>query len=291
MLSDKEEEKLINDLIKLCRINGVDEKVIDFEHEIDSKLSYSENYDILKEAYNLKDKNDMKNYANSINDKYTYEKWNEVKNDGLTLFENYKPFCVAIIGSRDSGKTAQAHQVCDRIRKTHHLPIYAFRYPMPYLLNNIGYKNLKELRSLERMNNCILWMDEPQITLPKYDGRGNDKLEELLSICRHRRIVLVVSTADTRWINRALESWVDVWIVKDIDFEMIKQGSRAKYVIKQNAILDPSAFKLDKNEYLMYYRQDEQYQGKFDISLPLYWNESYSKPYQITTKTTKEIAK
>jgi len=288
MLTEKEEERLVNEITKLCKINGVDEQIIDFFAETDRQLTYIENYNILKENYNLKDKNDMKNYAESINNENDYEKWHRMKEDGLSLFDSYTPFFIAVVGERESGKTVLGHRIVDKLRTAKKMPIYVLKYPKPELLRKIGYKNLKELRSVEHLNNIILWLDEPQLILKKYDKRNNDILMELLSICRHKNIILVITTNDTRWINKGLESYVDVWFCKDIDYEMVKQGARIKYIIKQHSVLDPQAFKLNQNQYLMYYRKDEDYQGEFEFGLPSYWNEEYSKVYESAIKTPNE---
>jgi len=288
MLSEKEEEKLVKEITRLCKLNGVEPDIIDFFAEIDRNINYDENYNILKENYNLKDKNDMKNYAESVETQMGYEKWNRIKEDGLSLFDEYTPFCVVIEGIRDSGKTALAHRVVDRLRNKKKKPIYVYKYPKPKLLQKVGYRNLKELRSLEHLDNIIFWLDEPQVSLKKIDKRNNDILLELLSICRHKNIILVISTNDSRWVNRALESYVDVWCVCDLDYEMVKQGSRIKYIIKQHAVLDPQAFKLEKGEYLMYYRKDEEYQGKFTFELPAYWSDEYSKPYETATENANK---
>lgn len=284
-MNEKEREKLIRKITELCKINEVDEQFVDFEADIDNTLTYSENYNILKDMYNLKDKNDVKEMIEECNEKDNFEKWHKDKNDGLRVFYKIDPMFVACVGERGSGKTALGHQICDRLRAIKKMPVYVLKYPKPKLITRIGYKNLKELRSLEHLNDIILWLDEPQLYLKKYEKRSNEILMEILSICRHRNIILVVTTSDTRWVNMSYESYIDVYFCKDIDYESIKQGSKFKYVIKQHSILDPQAFKLEKNEYLMYYRKDEEFQGKFTFELPKYWTEQYSKPYAIESAT------
>ena len=140
-------------------------------------------------------------------------------------------------------------------------------------------KNIKEFNTIEYMQNIILWITEPQILMPKYEKTSNTALMKLLSICRHRNITLVIDTSDSRWVNKGLESYVDVWLIKDQDYQLLKSGSKIRNIINDNMLFSPAGFKIDINEYLMYYRNNEDYQGKFKIGLPRYWNEQYSKPY------------
>ena len=63
---------------------------------------------------------------------------------------------------------------------------------------------------------------------------------------------MVFSTSDTRWITRGLESYIDVWLIKDIDVALVKQGSMIKKIIKKNSLIDPEAFKCRIDEYLFY---------------------------------------
>lgn len=284
MMTDSDFQKLKARLIKLLQLNSIEPDLVDLDHLIDSNITVDENYTIIKNMYNLLEKDELLKNGQIAQNKADHDAWDRVKKrDGLNVFGKHIPLFSLIIGSRGSGKTALSHLIIDRLRQETKRPIYLFRYPREDLLKSIGYHNIKEIGAVEHLSNCILYLDEPQITLPRGDHKGNDLLFELLTICRHRDITLVVSTSDTRWVNKGLESYVDITFIKDIEYEFIKNGAMAKKIIRMNSALSPEDFKLEKNEYLMYFRKDAEYQGKFENVLPSYWNEGYSKPFGINS--------
>lgn len=282
MLTDTECERLKNRIIKLANINSIDADLIDIDHLIDSNITADENYNIIKSMYNMQEKDELVKSGQIAQTKADIETWERVKKrDGLNVFGKHIPLFSLIVGSRNSGKTALSHLIVDRLRAETKRPVYVFRYPREDLLKPIGYRNLKEIGAVEHLSNCILYLDEPQITIPRGEHKNNEILFELLTICRHRDITLVITTSDTRWVNKGLESYVDITFIKDIEYEFIKNGAMAKKIIKMNTALSPEDFKLEKNEYLMYFRKDAEYQGKFENVLPSYWSEGYSKPFAI----------
>jgi hypothetical protein len=273
-------EKLKEDIIDLCSLNGMDFDLIDFDHEIDSNITDEENYYILKERYNLKDKYELSNKNLGRNkDQITLEKNSGSTESNFDIFDNINPLFIYVSGSRGSGKTALSHKVVDSMRKKLKKPVAVLKYPNTELIKKLGYINIKEFSVVEYLQNVILWIDEPQLIIKKYDKKNNDSLMNLLSICRHRNITLLISTSDSRWVNKGLESYVDVWLIKDQDYQLLKSGSKIKNIIADNMLFSPNGFKLRKEEFLMYYRGIEDYQGKFRFTLPKYWNEHYSKPY------------
>mgnify|MGYP005824278349 FL=1 len=193
---------------------------------------------------------------------------------------------ITIIGDTGSGKTACGYSILDKISDR---PKYILNHPVPKLLSDTGIKNIKDLDT-DSLRDCALWIDEPQLIFPKYDKRNNDALLMLYSIIRQKDIVLLLSTSDTRWINKGMEAYVDTWVIKDLDFTLIKQGSTIKKIIAQKYHnIMPAGFSMDKNEAILYCRNQLDRPENIKIPLPSYWSEKLSKPYKYSKDTNIRV--
>jgi|SRR3990167_2644989 len=206
--------------------------------------------------------------------------WNNISN---------KVRSIAIVGNPESGKTSLSYHILESFNNG----VYVYRHPNMEIIKERGFYPLNSLERLEGIGNCVLWIDEPQLHFPVGQNKANHKLTKGLSIGRHRNITIILTTNDTRWITRGMESYIDVWCVKDLEYELIKQGSMIKKIIKDNTIIDPCGFCLEQNEYLFHSRNFNEYNGRHTFNMPLYFNEDYSKPFSLktTTKTPTKSAK
>jgi hypothetical protein len=115
-------------------------------------------------------------------------------------------------------------------------------------------------------------------------------LVKLTSLCRQKEITFIFSTSDTRWVNRSVEAYVDTWIVKDLEYGMVKQGSLIKKIIQKYTFISPDGFRLNDNEFLLYNRKFPEMSGRDSFDLPKFWSDEYSKPYKTATKTANKSA-
>jgi len=187
---------------------------------------------------------------------------------------------VAIIGDRNTGKSALAHRTCDTY-KARGYPVFAFKHPNPVLLAACGYSNLYRFGDLEDLQDCVLWISEPQIHIPTYDKKANDGLMRLLSLCRQRNVILVLDTSDSRFVTRGLESYIDAWMVKDCDPQLLKQGSKVKKVIQENCLISADGFTLPVEQFLYNARKHPELGGRHRFALPSYWTQAHSTPYRL----------
>lgn len=194
---------------------------------------------------------------------------------------------VAIVGRSGTGKTALAYKVLEAFDKS----IYVFRHPNPKLLNERGFKQLWDISYFEHLNDCVVWIDEPQLYISTYETKSNVVLMRILSLCRQRNITLIISTSDTRFITRGLESYFDVFLLKDIEFDLVKKGSIIKKIVKDNVYIIDDGFSLEVQEYIFYSRQFNQFRGKHTFNLPAYFDERHSKPYHIAKDSQKDCEK
>lgn len=158
--------------------------------------------------------------------------------------------------------------------------VYFFRYPKPELLLKFGYNKIDTLEQIEQLRNMILVIDEPQLYFGIYDKKSNDIIAKLCSMSRQFNITLIIASSDTRVFTRHNESYFDLWLVKDLDYDMVKNGSKIRNIVRKNVLFDPSGFRLNNNEFLSECRILSEFNGKHKFGLPRGWNEDISTPYK-----------
>jgi len=271
-LSETEKEKL-----RLLIINELPDQwdKFDIDAEIDSSLSFEENKNIILEKIDVlrekeinldavQENKIMSNIQNMRIRERTF--WYDILHNIRVLI---------VYGGTGTGKTALAFSILQKFKK----PVYIYKHPNKKLITSMGYIPIETLEILNNKNGIIIYIDEPQIHLPKYDKTSNDMFEAICSLARQRDITLIISTSDTRWVNRGLESYVTHWAIKDIDPKLIKNGSTAKNIIKDFCI-NFDDFKLEIDEYIFYSRKDDQHNGKYRFQKPIYFDDKLSKAYQ-----------
>ena len=193
---------------------------------------------------------------------------------------------ITVIGDTGSGKTACSYSILDKITDRDK---YILNHPLPDILGPSGIKNIKDLDT-DSLKDCALWIDEPQLIFPKYDKRNNDSLLMLYSLIRQKDIVMILSTSDTRWINKGMEAYVDTWGIKDLDFSLIKQGSTIRKIIAQKYHnIMPAGFSMAKDEAILYCRNQLDKPESIQVPLPEYWGEQFSKPYKYSKDTNIKV--
>lgn len=256
---------------KWLRKCSVEKDMIDIEALIDTNLTYEENIENIKEQFGLVvikkiDQDEYRDKLNEYRKQFNTNLWGWVD----------KVNAVGIIGGQQTGKTAISFTLMAQSKK----PVYVLRHPKPYLIQALGYHMIYNLSDIEKLQDCIIFIDDIQLVLPTYDKRANDGLLRLLSKSAQKGITLVFTTNDTRFVTRGLESYVNVWIIKDIEAELVKQGSLMKKVIKRYIGSDISGFRLEPNEYLFYARNYPELEGVRTFEPPFYFNEEFSKSFR-----------
>lgn len=186
---------------------------------------------------------------------------------------NYR--CICCVGDTGSGKTATCFKILEKITNKDK---YIYKYPTPEILDEFDIYNLDQL-NFDELIDCAFYIDEPQLSVVS----PNDKtgLIRLLSLARQRDILVLMSTSDTRWITKSLESYIDCWIIKDLDYKTVKQGSLIKQIINEHYHnIMPQTFKLDNNKAIFYARKTHGQPIMLDIALPKNWSMEVSKPYK-----------
>ena len=156
-------------------------------------------------------------------------------------------------------------------------------------MGKFGYINLVSAEEISYLHDCVVYWDEPQLALaglPEY--RKNEVMAKFCSLAGQRNILLIISSSDTRTFTSRMEAYVELWLIKDVDYAMTKQRSKIRQVIRNNCLFMPEAFRLENNEFVVESRLLREFNGKHTFELPIGWSESLSKPYAIELPETPE---
>jgi SpoVK/Ycf46/Vps4 family AAA+-type ATPase len=184
---------------------------------------------------------------------------------------------LVIQGSTGCGKTALAFKLLEKCKK----PVYIFKHPNPKLIEAIGYHNMKSESEFAKLRDCYVYLDEPQLYFKKQDKQNNDYFLLLGSMARQYGFSLIISTSDTRWVNKGLESYVSHWIIKDLDLSLVKQGSMIKSIIKNVMPLAVDDLNLELEEYIYYSKKDIFNNGLHKFIKPKYFDDRFSKAFAL----------
>ncbi len=185
---------------------------------------------------------------------------------------------ISIVGGLGTGKTCLSYHFLEAIKK--HKPVFIFKHPKPALIKIRNYKPLYEFGQIENLHDCGLYIDEPQLVIKRYEKKSNTSLEALMTLARQRSITLLLSTADTRFITRGIEFYVDCWCILDINLDLVKRGSTISKIIKRNALITTDEWRLPIGKYLFDSRKHFELNGKKSFNKLGWYNEAWSKPYR-----------
>lgn len=256
--------------------------VLDINAEIDREITLEENKRILLEK--LKALESARDGFNNDEIKSKAEAWQVMAKqqenpEELLTYDNLNKIrTIAIYGHTGSGKTALAYKILDVYKQ--YKKVYFIKYPKPRVIKELGYNNLHNIEELENLKDCVIYWDEPQLHIEIYDKRTNAIIAKACSLARQRNITLIISSSDTRVFTKYNEAYFDLWLVKDIDYNMVKNGSKIKHTIKEHSFIDPRGFRIKENEYLSDCRKISDFNGRHTFTLIKEWNEDLSTPYR-----------
>lgn len=204
-----------------------------------------------------------------------------------------KSLTVAIVGESGSGKTGMAYEMFDQYQGNKQ--IYIFNHPNPQLIKTLKTRhgrqfwNIDDFNKVIWMRNIILWIDEPQIYFPRIEA-----LVKFLSIARHKDITVVFTSNESRWFQARIEAYIQTWIIKDLDPDMVKRGGKVSKIIKrfQTFDNDTDKFRLKKDEFIFSSRAFAEYNGFYKNTIPVWFTDALSKPFSKTNPsyTVPEVA-
>ena len=200
-----------------------------------------------------------------------FKNWDELIPKLKTLF---------VTSQIRQGKTSFSYYLLEKIKK--YKKVYVFKHPNPDLVTELGFNNMYSIDEVEDLNDACIYIDEPQIVFPKYDKRGSVILNKLLSLVGQKDITLILSTSDTRYITASEEFYVNMFVIKKLDIDLVKRGSKVKSILNEMATITPRGYakNIKINEYVLYFCEDEQYNRKYTFKMPDYFDDRLSKPFR-----------
>ena len=183
---------------------------------------------------------------------------------------------IFIVGATGTGKTALAFKILEKLNKE----AYVLRHPKPELLKPLGYTNLRSVEDIARLRDCAVYIDEPQLILNEKSYKTIPLLLKLISLSRHRNINLILSTSDTRSITSALEAYIDLWLIKNVDYSTTKQRGIIREALRENSFISPSEIELKNNEFISHSFKLKAFNGFHSFNLADGWTDSLSISYR-----------
>ena len=215
------------------------------------------------------------------------------KIDDFFAYDIDRAFCVAIPGERGSGKTALVYEMFDHYRGRKDM--YIYNHPNPKRVERIRTANKRQIFTIDDFNKVawmeriLIYIDEPQLYFPQVKD-----LLLFLSVVRHKDITLIFTSVDTRWFQAKVEAMMDVWLIKDIDIDIVKRQSKILKILqrRQQFSNDLSKFRLAQNELIYASRRIPEYNepGYYKNGIPTWFDDSLSKPFSGKKMPEKEIS-
>ena len=185
---------------------------------------------------------------------------------------------IAIYGDIGTGKTALAYNVIELFKDK--MKIYFIKHPKPDLIEKLGFENLYSLEEMEEIEDSLIYIDEPQLWISIYDNKTNSIIAKICSLARQRGNKLIISSSDTRVFGKANEAYFDAWLIKDVDYTMVKNGSIIKNAIKGVAVIEPAGFRCKLGEFVFWSRKLRKNRGRHKFKKLKIFTEEHSKPYR-----------
>lgn len=136
--------------------------------------------------------------------------------------DNNRP--LFILGNPNTGKTNLMVYLAS-------LCTHKNRYILGYPGEIKGVKKIASMNDLQKIENCVLLIDEIDEFIPLYDKKSNAALRELIKFAEHNNIKLIANTQISQFIPRMMEAMVPQWAILELDIFSLKNGSKPKRVL------------------------------------------------------------
>jgi hypothetical protein len=188
------------------------------------------------------------------------------------LFKKYRT--VGIVGNAGTGKSSFVLSELISIKGNINIPIYVLGAE-PSLHSYLEKKGINILKSKDdildlKIRDSLIYVDEfADIFDSRTSSRELDKIKRFFNRLDHLNDFLIVSSAVDGFYNKFMEGLIKAFIVKEVDYAMLVNGTILKrkimaiventsdyrldipkgvyYVITSNDIVDKMKFEYDKN--------------------------------------------
>lgn len=245
-LNNYDKERLKAKYEKFCYDLKIDSDLFDIDANIDSSLTYWENWGIIEDKLN--------ELTPQLITKQLLKKPVEIEvkqhkiNFNPLIIDLDKTDSIAILGDRQQGKTNMAFYLLNNYRGVKNVCLYGYPKNFP------GFKNLSSWTDLLKLTDSIIFIDEIQRYIKLYDRRANNELLDLMSFLSHQNNTLIFSTQLSQFITKGVEASIQTWLIKKLDIAGLKNGCKAKRLLTQiaDARITDKGMALDVNEVIAF---------------------------------------
>lgn len=265
--------------LKRCQELGIATDIFDVEAETDSSLSYSEQIAELEDKY-------FSNFVADATLEDAKQQQLKYKDNTAEFKQNWellsKARSIYILAGVRAGKSAFAFGLAKLLQP--YKKVYYFNFPQQNLLKKEGFFHLDNLNEISQITDAVIVMDEIALTITKYEKKNNDELQKILTLAGQNNLTLIFISQISQMINKTLEGLIDCFVVMDIEYQNLKNGSKAKNMIKDYCTFQPEYFRLTKGEFLFHSRNFQVFEKHCKFTLHPSFTEEWSLAYKNKNK-------
>jgi len=213
--------------------NGLDESVMDWEHEYSDDISPSENLTILTEKVDNLIGTEMKEIVNELRSEKYGNLQREAFNDWIQenpmelkkvkdLFK--KPKIISLIGDVNSGKSNTLYYFVKILKEEYDFNL--FTYGLRY---DLGERKIYSIEELEKIKNSIIILDEFTSLFDLEDRKKKKLVERTLRLIAHNNNVVVLAGLPSNFI-KFIASKINIFIYGKSNINDFVNGSKTKEI-------------------------------------------------------------
>lgn len=289
-ITDQQKVQLIGKLTTEFYNCQLDPQLIDFEAEIDSTLTYQENYTIFMDKLEtlLKTNQNYQLKQRAKEDKQSMEREKclnlTTEQRKVEWFQKItqKSVVCGIIGKRGSGKSALAFHFLELHKQLKPERIcYTYKFPKPSLLPE-GIISLNTIE--EAKKGSVIVIDEAAIEFNQFSfNKDNSKeLSNFIKIARHNDVSLIFISQSSAMLTRDVRRLIDFYLLREPSNSQLYDETSIIKRLYQNCFM---LFSTETAKKKGYFIADWELMEFCTFDLPVWWTEEISKAYSNKQET------
>lgn len=206
------------------------------------------------------------------NQNQVFNQWSKNKNPLIKLFKKHRT--IGVVGDTNSGKSSLILSLLLDLKRNYKMPIYCLGVESnlePHLKGN-GIQILQSKTDIldMKIKNSVIFIDEfSDLFSTRTQDKELNKLKRFLTRISHLNDFLIISTAQTGFWNKFICSLIKSYIVKQIEFQSLVNGTDLKTKIKNIKNTSDYRLEVSKDKYYIITDNDvvREYSSKYDPKL------------------------
>lgn len=217
----------------------------------------------------------------------------EVKGNALIgLFKKYRS--IGVVGNTDTAKSSLILTELIELKKQVNIPVYVLGIE-PSLHKYLESKDIRVLHSVDdvldlKIKSSIIYIDEVgDIYDSRMASKQTEKIRKFFNRLAHLNNYVIISTAQTKFWNAFICSLVKAYLVKEIEFDALVNGTLLKRKVK-NITENTSEYRLDIPQNTFYVVTDTELTEKrtFDYDENVDTKKDMNNPFQNLDKNVEK---